>query len=143
MTAHHSHWPFPPTDGGPRSRPHVVDLTNVLVAIVSDAEGAERSLRAAGYTDEGLRVYGSEQIVAYDEAFRSERGLLDRTIGLLVDDREAMSEYVQCGREGRSALWVRVADREDASRVVRHLVDHGPTHIWFHGERGLEILHSP
>ena len=52
MTDHRSHWPFPPTDGGPRSRPHVVDLTNVLVAIVSDSVAAECSLRAAGYTEE-------------------------------------------------------------------------------------------
>lgn len=142
MTHHRSPWPFPPTDGGPSSRPHVVDLTNVLVAIVSDSDGAERSLRAAGYAEEDLRVYQSEQIVAYDDAFQSERGLLDRTIGRLVDDREAMSEYVQYGREGRSALWVHVTDRDDANKVVRHLVDHGPMHIWFHGERGLEILHT-
>jgi hypothetical protein len=143
VTEHRSQWPFPPTDGGPLTRPRVVDLSNVLVAIVADLDGAERSLRSAGYTDECLRTYSSEQIVASDEAFRSERGPLDRAIGLVVDDREAMSEYVQYGRDGRSALWVRVTDRDDANRVVRHLLDDDLIHVWFHGERGLEILHCP
>ena len=140
VTEPRSKWPFPPTDGGPRSRPRIVKLENVLIAIVADPAEAERELRAAGFTDESLRAYTSEQVLAYDEEFRSRRGLVDRAIGSVVDDGGAMADYVEYARQGRSALWVRVAGREDANRVIRHLADHGLVHVWFHGRDGVEVL---
>lgn len=136
-----SKWPFAPTDGGPESRPRVVDLDNVLIAMVSDAAGAEQMLRDLGFTDERMRVYPSELILEYDRQFRSGRGILDRAVGTIVDDNAAMTEYVDYAREGGSAVWVHVADRDDANRIIRHLVEHGLLHAWFHGHGGVEIVH--
>ena len=140
VTERRSNWPFPPTDGGPSSRPRIVDLENVLIAIVADPAEAERALREAGFTDERLRAYSSEQMLTYDAQFRASRGLVDRAIGTVVDDRGAMADYVDHAREGRGALWVRVTDRQDANRVIRRLADHGLVHVWFHGRDGVEVL---
>lgn len=141
MTERRSKWPFPPTDGGPRSRPRIVNLENVLIAMVDDAHKAEQTLRAVGLAADHLRAYTSEEILAYDAAFRASQGLLDRTIGSVVDDSGAMAEYVEYAREGRGAIWVLVADRSDANRVIRHLSDDGLVHVWFHGPKGAEVLH--
>ena len=136
-------WPFGQSDGGPESRPLVVDLENVLVAVVADTAAAERALqtlRGIGFIDETLRLYTSEQIVAYDEAFRSSRGIKERVVGALVDDSDTMGQYLAYAREGHSALWILVNGREDANRVIRALVDHDLVRVWFHGSRGLETI---
>jgi hypothetical protein len=143
MADHAGKWPFAPTDGKPESRPLVVDLENVLVVLVADDAAAERAvetLRGLGFTDENLRLYTSEQIVAYDEAFRSGRGLKDRVVGALVDDRGSMAEYVNYARAGSAALWIHVGDRDEANRLVRHLADDEIMYLWFHGTNGLESM---
>lgn len=119
----------------------MVDLDNVLVAMVSDPEDAEVTLRVLGFGHDQLRSYTSEQILEYDNAFRSNRGLLDRAVGSIVDDNAAMAEYVEYARAGAGAVWVQAADRDDASRVIRHLTDHGLLHAWFHGREGMEVIH--
>ena len=90
-------WPFGASDGGPDSRPLIVDLENVLVAMLGDAASAQRAaeaLRGIGFTDETLRLYTSEQILAYDNAFRAGRGMKDRVVSAVVDDATTMGEYV-------------------------------------------------
>ena len=136
-------WPFAPTDGGPGSRPLLVDLDNVLIVLVATDEAAERAagtLRGLGFTDDNLRLYSSEQILAYDEAFRSARGLTGRVVGALVDDSDSMAEYVTYARNGAAALWIRVADRDEANRLIRHLADAEIVYLWFHGTSGLETM---
>ena len=117
MAENELEWPFGSTDGGPGSRPLVVHLDDVLIAVLPDTAAGERALdvlREHGYPDERLRLYPGELIVAYDE------------------------EY---GREGCSALWVKLAHRDDANQVIRTLSDLGLRHVWFHGDRGLETVH--
>jgi hypothetical protein len=136
-------WPFGSTDGGPRSRPLVVHLEDVLVLVLpDDATGAQALdlLRQQGFADDRLRLYTSEQIVAYDEAFRSERSLPERVVGTLVDDNPLMGAYRRYGEEGCSALWVQLAHRDDATSVIRSLTDLGLRQVWFHGRRGVETL---
>ena len=136
-------WPFGDTDGGPLSRPLIVDLENVLVVMVAtdvEGEAVMDALREAGFTDAYLRFYRSEQILDFDEAFRSRRGLKERAVGALVDDADSMSKYVTYAREGCSAIWVLVEDRDDANRVIRHLADYALVYVWFHGSRGLETI---
>jgi hypothetical protein len=138
-----SRWPFGATDGGPDSRPLVVDLENVLIAILANddaGEAAEQALHAVGHSDENVRRYTSEQILAYDEAFRSGRGLKERVVGALVDDGDSMDRYVQYAREGCSALWILTRDRDDANRLIRHLADDEIVFVWFHGSEGLETM---
>lgn len=136
-------WPFGPTDGGPGSRPTMVDLENVLIAVVVSDDAAERAaatLRGLGFTDENLRLYTSTQIVTYDEAFRTGRGLKERVVGALVDDAGAMADYVTYARAGAAALWIHVADRDEANRLVRHLADVEIRYLWFHGPDGLDSM---
>ena len=145
MAESESKWPFGATNGGPDSRPLVVDLENILVAILSDAAEAERAmglLRDLGFPEQHLRLYTSEQMLAYDESFNENRSLLGRLVGTLVDDRESMSRYVSYARDGHASLWVLTEDRDDASRVIQHLVGHQieVLYIWYHGQNGLETI---
>jgi hypothetical protein len=78
-------------------------------------------------------------MLANDAAFRSGRGLTDRVVGAIVDDRGAMASYVAYARDGRAAVWVLVDDREDANRVIRHLID-DVIFVWFHSARGVETV---
>jgi hypothetical protein len=136
-------WPFGSSDGGPASRPMVVHLEDVLIAMVPDAAAGERAreiLSEQGFGPDRVRVYTGEQIVEYDEAFRSGRGMAGRVVGTVVDDREVMGAYVEHGREGRAAVWVQLRHRDDANPVLRSLSELGPLQVWFHGQRGVEAL---
>jgi hypothetical protein len=136
-------WPFGSTDGGPASRPLVVHLEDVMIAVLPDAAAGERAreiLSEHGFGPERVRVYTGEQIVEYDEEFRASRGMAGKVVGTVVDDREAMGAYVEHGREGRSAVWVQLRHRDDANPVLRSLSELGPLLVWFHGQRGVEVL---
>ena len=136
-------WPFGTTDGGPRTRPLVVHLEDVLVIVLQDDEAGRQALallRDHGFADDRLRLYSSEQIVAYDDAFRAERGLTGRVVGTIVDDNPLMEAYRRYGEEGCSALWVQLAHRDDANQVIRSVTDLGLRQVWFHGRRGVETL---
>ena len=144
MAENELEWPFGSTDGGPGSRPLVVHLDNVLIAVLPDTAAGERAvevLRDHGYPDERLRLYTGEQIIAYDEEFKSSRGVTGKVVGAVVDDTKTMDEYRDYGREGCSAVWVKLAHRDDANQVMRTLGDLGLRHVWFHGRRGLETVH--
>jgi len=136
-------WPFGSSDGGPESRPLVVKMEGVLVAILeSDAAGehALASLEELGLAADHLRFYSSAQILVYEEEFRSDRTLTGRLIGGFVDDADSMAQYVEFGREGRSAVWALVPVREDANRVVRKLADEKTLFIWYHGHDQVETI---
>jgi hypothetical protein len=49
--------------------------------------------------------------------------------------------YFGYARAGRSALWVRVPDRDDAKRAVRHLIDYDVLHVRYYGDDGQEDIH--
>jgi hypothetical protein len=136
-------WPFGTTDGKPASRPKVVDMEGVLVAILRDTAAGERAraeLRDRGHDEGALRLYTPEEIVAYDEEFRADRSLTGKVIGAVVDDRDAMSEYVEYGRQGCAALWVLVPDRDDANSVVRALADQDARFVWYHGRNRIDAI---
>ena len=136
-------WPFGSTDGGPRSRPLVVHLEDVLVMVLPDDDAGARGLELLeqqGVPDDRLRLYTAEQIVAYHEEFRAERSLPERVVGTIVDDNPLMATYVRYGEEGCSALWVQLVHRDDATSVIRSLTELGLRQVWFHGRRGVETL---
>ena len=143
MAEHELGWPFGTTDGGPSTRPLVVHLEDVLIMVLPDDDAGRRGLdavRELGFADERLRLYTSEQIVAYDQAFRDERGLAGKVVGTIVDDNPLMEAYLRYGEEGCSALWVQLAHRDDANQVIRSLTDLGLKQVWYHGRRGVEAL---
>lgn len=143
MAESEDRWPFGSSDGGPESRPLVVRMEGVLVAIFeSDAAGEHGlgALRELGIDDQDLRFYSSAQMLVYEEEFRSDRTLTGRLIGGFVDDADSMAQYVEFGREGRSAVWALVPIREDANRVVRKLADEKTLFIWYHGHDQVETI---
>ena len=82
-------WPFGSSDGGPESRPLIVDMEGVLVAICENDAAGEHALAALselGIDAAHLRFYSSAQILRYEEEFRSDRTLTGRLIGGFVDD---------------------------------------------------------
>jgi len=118
-------------------------MEGVLIAIFeSDAAGEHglATLRELGIDDQHLRLYSSAQILVYEEEFRSDRTLTGRLIGGFVDDADSMAQYVEFGREGRSAVWALVPEREDANRVVRKLADEKTLFIWYHGHDQVETI---
>jgi hypothetical protein len=136
-------WPFGGTDGSPSTRPNVVEMEGVLVAIMAnDASGrhALDALSALGIAEDRLRYYSSEDILVYEEEFKSDRTLTGRLIGAFVDDADSMAQYVEFGREGHSAVWALVPQREDANRVVRTLADESTLFIWYHGHDQVETI---
>ena len=136
-------WPFGSTDGGPASRPLVVHLEDVLIAVVPDTAAGEQAreiLAEQGFGPGRVRVYTGAQIVDFDEAFKASRGVAGRVVGTVVDDREIMGAYVEHGRGGRAAVWVQLRHRDDANPVLRSLSELGLLQVWFHGQRGVEAL---
>jgi hypothetical protein len=143
VTQSRDRWPFGESDGGPADRPVVVKLEGVLIAMVRDtaaADAAVRALRTLGIGERSIRCYSSEQIVAFDDEFRSNRNIAQRVVGAFVDDGGAMDQYVQYGRAGAGAVWVAVPERRDADRVVRALSDIDVLHVWYHGRGRAETL---
>jgi hypothetical protein len=127
-----------------RARPLVFNPKGFLVAILEDADQAERAkaaLAAAGFAQKDLRVYASQEILDSWERFLVERSGPQRVVGAVTDDPATIEQYFGYAREGRSALWVRVPDRDEANRAVRHLTDHQVLHIRSYGHDGQEDIH--
>ena len=139
-------WPTGMSDQDPaaRARPLVFNPRGFLVAILEDADQAERAkaaLAEAGFADTDLRVYTSEQILDSRERFQAERSLAQRVAGAVTDDPETIERYFGYAREGRSALWVHVPDDADADRAVRCLADHQVLYIRHYGHDSQHDMH--
>ena len=139
-------WPTGMSDQDPaaRARPLVFNPRGFLVAILEDADQAERAkaaLAEAGFAETDLRVYTSEQILDSWERFQAERSLAQRVAGAVTDDPETIEQYFGYAREGRSALWVRVPDDADADRAVRCLADHQVLYIRHYGHDSQYDMH--
>jgi hypothetical protein len=146
MNDHPVAWPTGMTEHDPpaRARPLVFNPKGFLVAILEDAGQAERAraaLAAAGFAQEDLRVYASQEILDSWERFLVERSISQRAVGAVTDDPATIERYFGYARAGRSALWVHVPDRDDADRVVRRLADHQVLHVRYYGHDGQEDLH--
>ncbi len=146
MSANEVVWPTGMSDQDPaaRDRPLFFNPQGFLVAIVQDADQAERAraaLAEAGFPDRDLRVYTSPQILDSWERFLAERSLAQRAVGAVTDDPDTIELYFGYAREGRSALWVHVPDEADADRAVRCLADHQVLHFRHYGHNRQQDLH--
>ena len=131
-------WPVGTTDQDPAlsARPMVFNPKGFLVAILSDAAGAEQAaaaLRTAGFADRELRIFTSEQILADYARYTAQRSVPRRVVAALTDDQEALDLYHGHARDGRFALWVHVADDEAANRAIRGLAGCATLHIRHYG----------
>jgi hypothetical protein len=133
-------WPVGTTDQDPdlSTRPMVFRPTGFLVAILPGAEEAERAaaaLRGAGFTDEKLRIFTSQQILDDYARYTAQPSLPRRVVATLTDDPETIELYCGHARNGCSALWVQVTDDEEANRAIRGLADCATLHIRHYGHR--------
>ena len=139
-------WPTGMSDQDPaaRDRPLVFTPQGFLVAILEDADQAEQakaSLAEEGFAEKDLRVYTSQEVLDGWERFRAERSLAQRVAGAVTDDPDTIELYFGYARAGRCALWVRVPDRDNASRAVRRLADHQILHVRLYGHARQDDLH--
>jgi hypothetical protein len=146
MSANEVVWPTGMSDQDPaaRDRPLFFNPQGFLVAIVQDADQAERARAAladAGFADRDLRVYTGPQILDSWQRFQAERSLVQRAVGAVTDDPDTIELYFGYAREGRSALWVHVPDEADADRAVRRLADHQVLHFRHYGHNSQQDLH--
>jgi hypothetical protein len=146
MSANDVVWPtgMSDQDPGARDRPLFFNPQGFLVAILEDADQAERAraaLAEAGFADRDLRVYTSRQILDSWKRFQAERSLAQRVAGAVTDDPDTIDLYFGYAREGRSALWVHVPDEADAKRAVRALADHQVLHFRHYGHDRQDDLH--
>jgi hypothetical protein len=146
MSANEVVWPTGMSDQDPaaRDRPLFFNPQGFLVAILEDADQAERAraaLAKAGFADRDLRVYTSQQILDSWQRFQAERSLAQRAVGAVTDDPDTIELYFGYAREGRSALWVHVPDEADADRAVRRLADHQVLHFRHYGHNSQQDLH--
>jgi hypothetical protein len=146
MNDHKVVWPTGTSEQDPpaRARPLVFNPTGFLVVILQDADQAERvraELARAGFAETDLRVYTSQEILDSWERFLVERSVPQRVVGAVTDDPATIELYFGYARAGRAALWVRVPDRDDAKRAVRHLIDHEVLHVRYYGHDGQEDIH--
>jgi hypothetical protein len=134
----------PTQDPAARERPLFFNPQGFLVAVLEDADQAERAraaLAGAGFADRDLRVCTSRQILDSWERFQAERSLAQRVAGAVTDDPDTIELYFGYARAGRSALWVHVPDEADADRVVRVLADHQVLHFRHYGHDRQPDLH--
>jgi hypothetical protein len=131
-------WPVGTTDQDPdlADRPLVFNPTGFLVAILpgaAEAEEAAATLRTAGFADQELRIFTSEQILADHGRYIAQMSLTRRVAAALTDDQETLELYHGHARDGRFALWVHVADDDEASRAIRGLSGCRTLHIRHYG----------
>jgi hypothetical protein len=146
MSANQVAWPTGMSDQDPtaRERPLFFNPKGFLVAILEDADQAERAraaLAEAGYAERDLRVYTNQQILDSWERFQAERSLAQRVAGAVTDDPDIIELYFGYARQGRAALWVHVPDEADADRAVRYLADHQVLHFRHYGHDSQQDLH--
>ena len=139
-------WPTGMSEQDPaaRERPLVFAPEGFLVAILEDADQAERAratLSGAGFADRDLRVFTSQEILDSWERFQAERSLAQRVAGAVTDDPDTIEQYFGYARQGRSALWVHVPEEADANRAVRALADHRVLHFRHYGHGRQEDIH--
>ena len=116
--------------------PLVFNPKGFLVAILPDdasTKNARVALEASGFAPNDLRVYTCEEILKEHERYLKKRGVA-RTVLSRITERESDYEfYSGLASEGRGALWIHVAERRDASRAIRKLVDHEVLHYRYFG----------
>jgi hypothetical protein len=131
-------WPVGTTDLDPdlSDRPLVFAPKGFLVAILPGAPEAQRAadaLRTAGFGERELRMFTSEQILADYDRYIAQMSLTRRVTAAVTDDRETLDLYHGHARDGRAALWVRVADDDEADRAIRGLSGCQALHIRHYG----------
>ena len=131
-------WPTGDPDGT-GSNPWIFRPKGFLVAILCDPAAGERArerLVEHGFAADDLRVYTCKQILDIHAAHVANRSSARRVVRAATTDPEIPNLYYDYAREGRSALWVRVPERRDASRAMAALADDDVLHFHYYNKNG-------
>ena len=111
----------------------------LVVMLESDEEGgtAVSALRDAGYAEDDLKLWMSEEIVANYQRYVEDRTHIERLMGIVTDDVEARDQYLSYARQGRCALWMYIPDQHYVQRALRVLADRPYMHSGYYGTRGM------
>ncbi len=139
-------WGMSERDPDPASRPWVFNPHGFLVAVLEDAAEAERAsvaLGEVGFAEGSRRIYTGDQVMDERQRFVAQQGPGRRLVEKLTIDAKAVDQFLGYARDGRSFLWVRVPERQDANRAIRGLSRHRVLHFRYYGDSGVEDLHMP
>jgi hypothetical protein len=137
-------WGMSDRDPDPASRPWIFSPRGFMVAILEDPAAAERARAAlveTGFADRHLRTYDGQQVLDDREQFLAQQGPLRRVVGNVTSDTEAVELFLRYARDGRSFLWMHVADREVANTAIRNLSTHKVLHYRYYGDGSVEDIH--
>ncbi len=131
-------WPVGTTDQDPdlSDRPMIFNPKGFLVAVLPDADAAERAaaaLRDAGFAERKLRTFTSAQILEDYARYTGQPSRARRVVAALTDDQETIDLYYGHARDGRAALWVHGLDDDEAGRAIRGLSGCAALHIRHYG----------
>jgi hypothetical protein len=127
-----------PMDVTDPSRPWKFKPEGYLVVILTGISEARRALSAlveSGFGHRDIKVYSGEQTLENDAVNRRRRTVARRLLGPVTDEDELGGRelYLGYAREGRSALWLRLPNKEDASKALRVLADYDYVHARYYG----------
>ncbi|HEX2048631.1 MAG TPA: hypothetical protein VHF27_12765 [Acidimicrobiales bacterium] len=137
-------WGMSDRDAGPASRPWVFNPRGFLVAVLADNEEAERAavaLGRAGFPEGHRRIYPGDQVVDERRRFVAQQGPGRRLVEKLTIENDVVEMFLDYAENGRSFLWIRVPQREDANRAIRALVGHRVLHYRYYGDNSVEDIH--
>jgi hypothetical protein len=137
-------FPMDITDRDPSSRPSKWRPQGYLVTILADAEEAKRAENAlvqSGLAPRDVKLYESGEILANHEIYMGRRSAAGKAVGAFVDDAEGRELYLGYAREGRCAMWVRIPNADDVSRVLRVLADYDYAHVRYYGQDTQQDFH--
>ena len=139
-------WGMSEHDPDPASRPWVFNPRGFLVAVLESEEEAGRAsiaLGEVGFAEGQRRIYTGEQVMDERQRFVAQQGPGRRLVEKLTIDAKAVDLFLGYAREGRSFLWIRVPERDDANRAIRGLSRHRVLHFRYYGDSGVEDVPMP
>ena len=148
MTGKDVVWPWGMTDRDPdpSERPWVFNPHGFLLAVLADAEEADRAAAALGEVGFGegeRRIYPGEQVLDERERFVAQQSAARRLVERVTVDNEVVHRLLDYARAGRAFLWVRVPDRADANRAIRGLSALDVLYYRYYGNAGIEDIQMP
>jgi hypothetical protein len=129
----------------PSPRPWKFQPTGYLVVILTDTEEGQRAegaLIAAGFNARDVKVYTGKQILENYDVYMDRRNIKDSIAGAVIDDSEGKALYLSYAREGRSALWLRLADEYQVRKAMLVLADSDYSHARYYGDKGQTDFHA-
>ena len=135
-------WPLDQSAEG-TVRPWYLTVTGYVVVLFGDpgeARRAHRELLERGLSQEELRLYESEELLANIARLRKERSIVARAVAALVADPEAKQRFLDNARSGGAALWLVAPTRKRADQLVGLLADYDYSSLRYYGDDGVADL---